>query len=113
MIDALLPANIDVHYKCYDMFPIKWPPVRIEDPCSDCGILLEIWRAGGLVHSGMPIPEDSLIELVPRGRAIRAQVTSCEPDDHYGFLVQVSVNPNQCGNWFPESYSPAYLQCDD
>jgi hypothetical protein len=113
MTDTLLSANLDVHYECLEMFPIKWPSARAGDPGSDCGILLEIWRTGGLFHSGVPIPEDALIELAPRERAIQAQVSSCEPDDHYGFLVQVSVNPNQYDNWFPESYCPASLQCDD
>jgi hypothetical protein len=113
MIAALSSANIDVRYECLDMFPIKWLPAGIEDPGSECGILLEIWRTGGLVHSSVSIPEDSWVELAPTGRTIQAQVTCCEQDDHYGFLVRVSVSPNQYDNWFPESYCPPYLRCDD
>jgi len=102
-------TNSDLHYKCYDIFPINWPATSIDDQRSDCGILLEIWRTGGLVHSGIPIPE-GLIELAPQGYAIQGQVVSCEPDEHYGFLVQVSVDPND--NWFPDSYCPVYLRDD-
>jgi hypothetical protein len=111
MIDGLLCVTLEARYHCLDVFPMNWPPVGIEDPCSDCAILLEIWRAGCLIHTGMPIPEDSSIGLVPNGRIIQARV-ACEPDDHYGFLVQVSVNPGQYKDWFPESYCPADLRYD-
>jgi hypothetical protein len=99
--------NFDMHYNCLDMVPINWSPSGAGDSGSDDGILLEVWRTGGLVHSCVRIPTDSLIELVPGSRIIQAQVSSCEPDEHYGFIVQVSVDPDHYDNWFPESYSPA------
>ena len=111
-IDLLLSADFDAHYKCYDTFPIRWPPAGVAGPCSECGILLEIWRTGCLVHVGTPISIDSSIDLVPNGHIIKARVTSCEPTDHFGFLVQVLVNPDQHNNWFPESYCLTDLQRD-
>ena len=113
MVDPLSPKNFDVHYKCLDMFPIRWSEEGTEDQRSEAGILLEIWKTGGLVHTSMSIPEGSSVELEPSGRTVQAQVTGCQPDDHFGFLVSVSINHNQYDNWFPESYSPRYLWNDD
>jgi hypothetical protein len=107
MSDTLSSENFDRHYNCLEMVPINWSPSDAGDPGSDNGIVLEVWRTGGLVHSCLPMPKDSLIELVPGGRIIQAQVSSCKPDEHYGFIVQVSVDPDHHDNWFPESYSPA------
>jgi hypothetical protein len=112
MTDPLSSANIDDRRECLDMFPIKWAVEGIEDQCSEDGILLEIWGTGGLVQTSVPIPEGSWVELAPTGRTIQAQVIRCEQDD-YGFLVHVSVNQDQHDNWYPQSYCPPYLRCDD
>src|ERR1700676_4253366 len=73
-------SNVDAHHKCCDTFPIKWQQAGIEDPSVDWGILVEIWGTGGLVHSSVPIPEDSWVELAPPDRTIQGQVTCCQPD---------------------------------
>ena len=106
MVDPLSPKNFDVHYKCLDMFPIRWSEEGLENKRSTYGILLEIWRTGGLVQSRMSIPEGSSVEFDVPGRTVQAQVTGCQPDDHFGFLVSVSLNQDQYDNWFPKSYSP-------
>jgi len=111
MTDPLSSANIDVRYECLDMFPIKWSNAGIEEHDSD-GILLEIWRTGGTIQTNVPIPEGSWVELAPTGHTIEAQVICCEQDD-YGFFVSVSVNQNQYDHWFPQSYCPPYLRCND
>src|ERR1700685_2364789 len=101
------PDNFDADYDCLQLVPMSWSPSGGEDPGSDDGILLQVWNTGGLLHSCLPIPTGSLIELVPGGnRIVQAQVTSCEPDDNYGFILKVSVESNHCDNWFPESNSP-------
>jgi hypothetical protein len=110
MSDAILPAIIDGHYPCCEMFPMEWSPAGSEGRYSDFGVLLEIWQAGGLVHSAVPIAQDSLIELGHEGRTIQARIASCEPYEQYGFLVRVTVNPRQYDNWLPEFYLPLYLQ---
>jgi hypothetical protein len=110
MSDTILAVSINGHYACCEMFPMEWSPTGSEDRCSAGGILLEIWQTGGLVHSALPIAEDSLIEFGGKSHTIQALVASCEPDEHYGFLVQVTVNPRQYDKWLPEFCLPAYLQ---
>jgi hypothetical protein len=93
MTDPLSSANINVRYDCIDMFPVEWPTAGIEGHRSECGILLEIWRTGGLVQTSVPIPKGSWVELAPTDRAIQAHVIGCEKDD-YRFLVVVPVGQN-------------------
>jgi hypothetical protein len=109
LANQFLPDPFDIHHQCLDMIPIKWSVSGRGDHCSESGILLEIWRMGGLFQTGVPIPTGSQVELAPSGRTVQAQVTSCEKDD-YGFLVHVSVDPQ--GNWFPQSFCPRYLRCE-
>jgi hypothetical protein len=104
--------KIDVHYECLDVFSIKSPSAGIEDHGLESGILVEIWRTGGMVQTSLAIAEGSWVELTPAGRTIAAQVTSCEQDE-YGFLVSVTINQDQYDNWFPHSYCPPHLRCDD
>src|ERR1700719_3101269 len=65
MSDTLSSKKFDEHYNCLEMVPINWSHSDTEEPGSDNGILLEVWRTGGLIHSCLPIPKDSLIELEP------------------------------------------------
>jgi hypothetical protein len=98
MTDPVSSANIDVRYECLDMFPIKWASEGIEKQCPDGGILLEIWKTGGIVQTSVAIPTGAWVELAPKGRhTIQAQVTCCEQDD-YGFLVSISLNQSQYEN---------------
>jgi hypothetical protein len=110
-VHALSPANsylpdaFDIRHQCLDMIPIKW--FVSGQQCSESGILLEIWRMGGLFQTGVPLPAGSRVELALTGCTVQAEVTGCEQDE-YGFLVHVSVNPQD--NWFPQSYRPPYLE---
>jgi hypothetical protein len=106
--NALLPDSFDTRHECLDMFPLKWSVTGTKEECSDCGILLEIWRTGGLVQTGVPIPVGSRVEFALTGRTVQGQATVCIQDE-YGFLVQVSVH--QSDHWFPQSYCPPYLRC--
>ena len=106
--NGLLPDSFDIRHECLDIFPLKWPITGTKDECSDCGILLEIWRTGGLFQTGVPIPVGSRVEFALTGRTVQGQVTGCVQDE-YGFLVHVSVHQND--NWFPQSYCPPYLRC--
>jgi hypothetical protein len=102
------PKNLDIHYDCLDMFPIRWSE---DNQSSARAILLEIYRTGCLVQIDVPVAEGSQVELVLPGRNIEAQVASCE-EDSYGFLLRLSVT-SQHDDWFPDLYCPAYLRCDD
>ena len=114
MADPLPLKSTDAHYHCLDLFPINWDdPTGVDDQSAGGGILLEIWRTGGLVHSSLPIAEGAWVEIAPAGHTVQAQVTSCIEDEIYGFLVTVSVNPDQSDNWFPQSYCPPYLGDDE
>lgn len=103
--DSSLPDPFDTPHRCLDMFPIKWFVSGRQ--CSDSGILLEVWRRGGLLQTGEPLPVGSQVVLAPTGRTIQAQVTRCEQDE-YGFLVHVSVDPKD--GWYPH-YCPPYRDC--
>jgi hypothetical protein len=104
-------ATIDDHYHCLDVLPINWISADTENQ-SDSGILLEIWRTGGIVQTSVPVPEGSLVELATSGDVIKGQVTACQ-QDAYGFLVTLSVNDNQYNQWFEQSYCPPYLRREE
>jgi hypothetical protein len=110
MTAGFVTANTDTRYECLDLLPINWRPAN-GDQGSECGILLEVWRTGGLVQTSVAMPEGSWVELAIPGGALHGRVTRCEQDD-YGFLVSVLVDRNQQGEWFP-GYCPLYLRCND
>jgi hypothetical protein len=105
-------ANTDVPYECLDMFPITCLPTRVEEKGHECGILLKIWKTGGMFQTCVPLPEGALVELAPRGYAVGATITSCEQDG-YGYFISFSINESQYDHWFPHSYCPPYLCCDE
>jgi hypothetical protein len=51
--DTLSSEKFDKHYNCCEMVPINWSPSDARDPGSDYGILLDVWRTGGLVYSAL------------------------------------------------------------
>src|SRR5580658_3692926 len=90
---------------CLDMMKVGWVGVDGLKK-SDCGIILEIEPAGGLVQTTVVIPRFSEITLDTGQGLVRGHVTSCE-EDAYGYVVNFAVN-DQAGNWFPE-YLPPFL----
>ena len=105
-MDPDSPESMDIHYPCLDLFPIKGGLGEGVDQHSESGILLEVWKAGGTFHTSLPLAEGSAVELAPFGPVIRGQVSECQPDGKYGFVVTVLVSPDQRDQWFPESYRP-------
>jgi hypothetical protein len=91
------------------MFPVKRSGTESENESPESGILLEIWRTGGLIQTSVAISAGSAVDLEIAERPVRATVTCCAQDD-YGFLLRLSVSSDQYGDWFPESYRPPYLR---
>ena len=89
------------HYACADM-------VRIDSAsASELAMLLEIWESGGIVHSSLPIPAGSPIAIAVENKPeIAAEVTGCEPDADYGYLLNIGVHAPT--KWFPFAYIPAW-----
>lgn len=112
MTDPLLVTGINIHYRCLDLFPIEWTATGSGKRSSESGILVEIWRAGGRIHTSVTMAEGTLLEFAPAGQTIQGQVDGCEPDDTYGFLVTVSISPDQRVKWFPQTYYPPQLYDD-
>jgi hypothetical protein len=73
---------------------------------SDCGIILEIESAGGLIQTTVAIPSSAEITLDTGLGLVQGHVTNCE-EDAYGFIVTFAIN-DQATNWFPE-YVPSFL----
>ena len=96
-------------YACLDMLPISWESLTAATNRCQCAILLEIWSSGGLLQTGMAIPEGSVLTISAPGGSVHAHVSYCEQDD-YGFLVHVAVDSPE--DWFPAAYQPAYLATD-
>jgi hypothetical protein len=95
-------VQVGEHTKCLDMFQVAASPEN-EKPISDCAILLEVWNAGGLLQTNLPIPAGSVITI--RSIGIQAEVVSCEHDD-FGYIVEIAV----CDPlWFPEGYTPPHI----
>ncbi len=90
---------------CLDMIKVNW----VEENAlkkTDCGIILEIEPAGGLIQTTVAIPLSSTIMLDTGMGLVQAHVTSCE-EDAYGCIVNFAID--DCGNsWFPQ-YVPQFL----
>jgi hypothetical protein len=88
------------HYACADM-------VRIDcDSASELAMLLEIWEGGGVVQTSFPIAAGSAIAIVVEKTQVTAEVTKCEPDHDFGYLIDIDVTARK--KWFPEAYIPAW-----
>jgi hypothetical protein len=88
------------HYACADM-------VRIDcGSASELAILLEIWEGGGVVQTSFPIAAGSPIAIAVEKTQVAAEVTKCEPDHDFGYLIDIDVNVP--AKWFPRAYVPAW-----
>jgi len=74
------------HYACADM-------VRINcDSLSELAILLEIWESGGVVQTSFPIAAGSPIAIAIEKTQVNAEVTKCERDHEFGYLIDIDVH---------------------
>jgi hypothetical protein len=90
---------------CLDMIKVSW--VGMDGlKKSDCAIILEIERAGGLVQTTVPIASGSEITLDAGLGLTQGHVTTCE-EDAYGYVVNFLID-DRAKNWSPE-YVPAFL----
>ena len=93
---------MEQQFYCLDVVHIQTSRAsRLE---CDCGVLLEIWRSGGVIHSDEPMAKGQRFKILVDGRQVEAEVQSFQQDE-YGFYVAFKVN----APWFPESYQPPYL----
>jgi hypothetical protein len=89
-----------LHYACADM-------VRIDfNSASELAILLEIWEGGGVVQTSFPIAAGSPVAIAVEKTQVAAQVTKCEPDHDFGYLIDIDVNAP--AKWFPQGYVPVW-----
>jgi hypothetical protein len=81
--------------------------VRIDcDSASEVAILLEIWVGGGVVQTSFPIAAGSPIAIAVEKTRVAAEVTKCERDHDFGYLIDIDVAvPNL---WFPQAYVPTW-----
>ena len=88
------------HYACADL-------VRIDfNSASELAILLEIWEGGGVVQTSFPIAAGSPIAIAVEKTQVTAEVTKCETDHDFGYLIDIDVNAP--AKWFPRAYVPAW-----
>ena len=88
------------HYACADM-------VRVDcDSASELAVLLEIWEGGGVVQTSFPIAAGSPIAIAVEKTEVMAQVTKCQPDQDFGYLIDIDVTAPT--KWFPRAYVPAW-----
>jgi hypothetical protein len=88
------------HYACADM-------VRINcDSASELAILLEVWERGGVVQTSFPIAPGSPVAIDVEKTHVAGEVTRCEPDHDFGFLIDIDVD--SATTWFPRAYVPAW-----
>jgi len=90
---------------CLDMMRVTW--IGADGAAkADCGIILEIDPAGGLIQTTVAIPLKLKIVLDTGMDLVQGRVTSCE-EDPYGYIVDFAI---EGGNhlWFPH-YSPQFL----
>lgn len=76
------------------------------ESASELAILLEIWEGGGVVQTSFPIAAGSPVAIAVEKTRVAAEVTKCEPDHDFGYLIDIDVQPR--GKWFPQAYVPAW-----
>jgi hypothetical protein len=91
------------HYSCMDVLHIK-SSIGSEAHC-DCGVLLEVWSTGGLIHADEPLPRGEQFTVSYEGGQVDAEVVRYEQDE-FGCYIEFAVRQP----WFPDSYHPQYLQ---
>ena len=93
---------MEQQFYCLDVVHIQTSPAsRLE---CDCGVLLEIWHSGGVIHADEPMAKGQKFTISVDGRQVEAEVQGSQQDE-YGFYLAFKVN----APWFPESYQPPYL----
>lgn len=93
---------MEQRFYCLDLLPIQtFPANQLE--CV-CGILLEIWPSGGVIHADEPMVRGQKFTISVNGSQVEAEIESSQQDD-YGFYLAFKVREP----WFPESYRPPYL----
>jgi hypothetical protein len=88
------------HYACADMVHIDC------ENASELAILLEIWEGGGMVQTSFPIAAGSPVAIGIEKTRVLAEVTKCQPDHDFGYLVDIDVSAPT--DWFPRAYIPAW-----
>jgi hypothetical protein len=97
---------VEQHFNCLEMLRIRTagnPP----QPC-ECGILLEIWPAGGVLQADNPMVKGEKFTIHLDGAEIDAEVQGYE-EDIYGYYIRFAVSDP----WFPKPYQPSYLKLED
>jgi hypothetical protein len=97
------------HFPCLDMVQIDWELSGCR--MSESAIMLEIWERGALLQTSIPIPERSSITFRVNEMTVAAEVSSSQPDQDFGFLIEVGIDAP--GTWFPHGYMPAWQLAAD
>jgi hypothetical protein len=93
---------VEQQFYCLDCLPIQtFPASQLE--CV-CGILLEIWPSGGLIHADEPMVKGQKFTISVNGSQVEAEIESSQQDGYGSYLAFKVSKP-----WFPESYQPPYL----
>jgi hypothetical protein len=93
------------HFACIDMVRIDCT-LNAGQRLSESAILLEIWAGGGLVQTSFPITAGSTVVVAAKETEVTGEVTKCEQDSGFGYLVDIAVNAPT--KWFPSEYVPQW-----
>ena len=93
---------MEQQFYCLDLLPIR--TFRANQLECNCGILLEIWPSGGVLHADEPMVKGQKFTISVNGSQVEAEIESSQQDG-YGFYLEFKVREP----WFPESYQPPYL----
>jgi len=104
-----LPNTPSRHVPCMDMVHVDWEP-EAGQSLSESAIMLEIWERGALLQTSLPIPKGSSITIGATRDTIAAEVSACERDNSFGYLIEVNVGAAE--KWFPYGYTPAWCRPD-
>ena len=107
--DSHEPESPFHHFPCLDMVQIDWEPGGGQ--MSESAILLEIWERGAMLQTSIAIPQRSSITLRVNEMTVAAEVSSSQPDQDFGFLIEVEIDAP--GMWFPHGYMPAWQLAAD
>src|ERR1700730_12125217 len=94
--------TVEQHFNCLDMLCVGTAGTR--RPQCECGILLEIWTSGGVLHSDTALEKSEKLLIHLDGAEVQAEVLNCE-EDLYGYYIRFAVHDP----WFPNLNIPSYL----
>jgi len=83
--------SLPVHNLCLDLIDVRWETSSAEK-VAESAIILEIWKGHASLQTSSLIPLGSKLTIGGGPGLLSAEVSACDQDGEYGFLVEVECD---------------------